>query len=1135
MTSRSLTFLLTVLLGFASNASAYESHAVAQADGTQAFDVRFFNPSDGGFWFADGGGSRVSSWVLSTDQRTNILHAAGYWASVIRPLPGSTIGVLNIGTYDDMGAFGASVSVVDGDQYKVPLQVALQGEDIPAGQLPYDTHGIFAMGTMDWTPGVNDWWQIGDQPGLNMTAVAAHEVAHTLGVLTNAFYVSPTEPVFSPEFSTWSRYLVDDHGRPAHPGQAILCAACTNTDPNGFDVRLDQGMFVGPHVLDALAGGLPGIPVKMMRQDLLGNFTLDQDTMSHIELKNSLMSHQKYRNYTRFMEVELAVMQDLGYQIDRRDFFGRSVYGSGLDFVNTQGYFARNEDGSAYLDQQYSQTALGLGLHVYGSHNRIVQAADLLTAGAGAVGIRVDGEANRLSIAPGVRVHAHGTNGQGVMLVYGKNHELAVRGDVQALGQDGVGLRFDFGHNLGSGDAVEYRGSYLRTSDDGPLPMLAELDGSLASRVDISGTVAGSRAAIYQSDNALVDQIHILQGARLHGDIVSHYAQRDGQGNPRLTVLSFGQRADADGWATGQADDRFHFDYTGNIQGGGNLFLSFDGGQSRLGGTHRVWGAEIGPHALLTGSADYTLTGGSALLNQGVLAPGGVGATDALGHISIQGDYTQTATGMLLSRFDAQGQSDHLAVSGTADLQGALGLLPQRDWYANGWTQTIQPIQAGHWRGRFDEIRSWPSPTLAFAAVDAGAGQYRLGVTRAADAYSRYGRDANDRRAGQALWQLTAQGPGAAQSLLTSLDFSGPDGYDVTRALSQLSPSVYSAALTASLRRDRLASEAALSSMIQDRSGYGPEGGLDPQSPRTGDGLSGQGAGNSRRTGSPNWVGHAAWFGGVGRQDAQGSLVASRDSLYGIVIGGSRWLDSTPDLQLGLSLDASEQTVDLRSPWQGRARATAVGLGAQWRYQPDAWIGPYAQGGVRLGMERGRMTRKLSFADYAASHESSWTGYQASAQLAGGYQFALSDSASAGPFIALDYATLTRPAVDESGPQATRLLLDSQHTDALRSRLGLSARAAWDLADKSRLAAAARISWDREWLAQDVRQSARFAAQPGVSIDSVNALAPRNLLGLRASLHWYGSDRLSVGLEVGAQAGGGYQALDGQLNVRWHF
>src|SRR5690606_31184671 len=109
-----------------------------------------------------------------------------------------------------------------------------------------------------------------------------------------------------------------------------------------------------------------------------------------------------------------AVLQTLGYDIDRRRLFGRSIYGSGQTIDNQNGYYARLPDASAYSIGSYSEAKLGMGLHVYGGNNHITQRADLLTHGSGAVGIRVDGQANDLIVPAGVQIHGLGANGAGV-------------------------------------------------------------------------------------------------------------------------------------------------------------------------------------------------------------------------------------------------------------------------------------------------------------------------------------------------------------------------------------------------------------------------------------------------------------------------------------------------------------------------------------------------------------------------------------------------------------------------------------------------------------------------------------------------------------------------------------------------
>lgn len=404
------------------------------------------------------------------------------------------------------------------------------------------------------------------ESAISFQPVIFHEIAHALGIGCESQPVNKDDKNTNYRFVRFNNYtshLVDQREKPAvahqiisrNPSDEEFYVENIERDKLEADSKRGRVYFKGQNVSQVLQGngekpktfqGVDGIPVLGWE----GN----EPEFSHINLTRSLMSHQTYRSYNALIEAEVALMQDIGYDIDRRNFFGRSIYSDGNGtadnpFKNTQGYFARNAAGTAYEIGKANTATLGVGLHVYGSHNNILQtaegkgdgSADLLACGMGGAGIRIDGVGNTVTVDKGVTVSADGENGRGILVAYGNNNKVVIDGTVTAAGAGGDGVRFDFGSNMMGGN-FEYRGSYLRykrsvdengniiSSGNIPLNYVIERDsisdndlaGPMGS-LTVNGNLYGRDHAVYIAKNAFVDKIDVNEGARIEGDIVSEW------------------------------------------------------------------------------------------------------------------------------------------------------------------------------------------------------------------------------------------------------------------------------------------------------------------------------------------------------------------------------------------------------------------------------------------------------------------------------------------------------------------------------------------------------------------------------------------------------------------------------------
>lgn len=735
-----------------------------------------------------------------------------------------------------------------------------------------------------------------------------------------------------------------------------------------------------------------------------------------------------------------------------------------------------------------------LGRYIYGSNHTVLQQADLLVNGVDGVGIGVEGQGNSLTILPGTRIYADGLNGRGVLFVSGNRHRFVQRGDVQALGENGIAVSFFADSN----DSQE-PDSEQRESEDPPLT--DKQSNTLLELVDITGRLAGNRAAIFIASEAWVKRINFMAGAQLAGDIISEYAEQDSDGSPRLTHITFGLKADEHGQATDRVDDDFRFDYQDDIDGEESLAIWLKGGVTSLNGTMDIFSLEVAPGAMLTGEGEYTLDPQGAFINHGTVLPGG-----GLGHMVINGDFQQGAQGTLLVGVTAAGDHGALEIEGNAMIDGRLLLIPQRGWYNEDWSlDSDELLQADSQQGDFSTISTVAvSPTLTLVTTPLENQHYQLSFTRQQNAYSRYASSANGREVGQALYRLAKWPNNSIQPFFTALDFSAADGHEIGTALELLSPSSYGAMVAGSLARERQ-----ITHMLVARNGVTPNQPIEKE----------------------EWHGFVMPFGGGESQPKQPGRLGYRSNHYGIIVGAEKLNRHYPALLVGIHGAVSKRSVISGLADSARGKGDAVELGLHARFAADPASGPYLFGVGRLGVERNHMARSIVLPGYTAQLQAGWNSVTNAVSLGGGYYWTLLDNLSIGPQFSLGYDHISNLGVQESGSDASRLTLSASHADSWRSSLGLSAKS--NLLNNTE--AEIQLLWNHELFRQDFVQRAYFSDAPDTPFSSHDTLSASDSLEMRMGLSYRLTPTVSMGAVLSTEMASAYNAMAGNLSFTWRF
>lgn len=1167
-------------------APAAENITVNTPNGDPFLTVKVF---DVGETSSDWDGERFTAERELTDREVGLIASGlGYWGTVFQDaLKNTAPAVVEFVPYSNHSGNAAAFSLLAGTDGNTWLSAALL-----RNEFSYSENGGSAVILLELPLDPEDDWyagslhtlaQNGDEP--HLASFLIHELTHALGVMAllsseetisdeGIWYGGQFIPFLDTRFneapSVWIDGLRDVDGDRARPGMIISWKDTGSRDE--FNMPIMSGgaegangvYFTGEHVSEVIqdaeiaypnngsdyrVNGIPVVGWEMMPNH---DEWILYPELSHLELQNSLLSHQNWRNWTVPMEAELAVMQDLGFAIDRRDWFGYSIYQSGESeenrrvFVNANPYYDRNDAGDGWRVGVPNDNAWGIGLHVYGSYNDVTQAADLLTTGAYGTGIRLEGTGNVLRIASDTVISADGEEGLGILVSYGKDHRIEHRGTVTALGSKGVAARFDFGSNI-LGDGIEKRGSYISVLDPDysygtPEERLEQsgLDGALVKNFDVAGRLVGGFASIYVGESAFVERINVLQGASLSGDILSYWDPNSedvtlpegADPDDYVTTLNFGvKHIEGDVTTDDYAPDPdFLLRYDGRICAGWNettgdserasIVMNVEGGKLSFNGEANVMSLTVAENAVLGGNAVYKL---DTFTNNGTLAPG-----NSIGTMVIQGDYVEGKNGRLSLEFDGSGQTDKIVIEGSAKKEDdsaptfRADLVPADGYFAGTITadfseavSIVKKDEEGNESTFHGTLKvehagsSQPldvaSPTVSMTGTFDESGVLTVEVKREANAYGRYAVTDEARGIAAAFDRYASVAEGDMQNLVAALDFSSQDGSDLQNAYEALSPDVFSRAGAASLNVFRHVSNA-----LQNVSSSGLAVGTD----------------------GPHIF--TVPLGGY-LHDGQSDV----RSTYGGVLMG---MQSTNRLDAGtLQSGGHVAVVKRKDVFQGQERsrldAETLVAGAHLRYGPDAVSGLSLFGLAQMSVENADLERSAAFGTWRDRAESDWTAWGGNFLFGAEQTFTVAPGFTLGPTASFDYAFTHRPDVTESSRNGAALHVDSETYQSLRSSLGVEGSFA--LPDASARAWDAKVTvcalWHHEFIDDAGDAIASFADWRGVSFTADDWDRARDTGSVSVSIEGKIDETFSAALTAGGVFGGGVTGGWGAAHLLWKF
>lgn len=572
----------------------------------------------------------------------------------------------------------------------------------------------------------------------------------------------------------------------------------------------------------------------------------------------------------------------------------------------------------------------------------------------------------------------------------------------------------------------------------------------------------------------------------------------------------------------GDGDGTFN-DYGGSVAG----IVDAEGGEDTLnidrGGLYTFTGANWANFEITnlhsgvvtlvgdyTSGAEFNVLSGSAFISNGTVSTArftndGIVATgtgSTLGRFTVDGDYTQGASGTYYVKIDGEGGSDLLAVTGAAVLDGAVEVSSLSTRFRSDLTYTILEADGGR-TGTFssliDDIHSpFVTPELTYTS-----NAVLLGFERNATSYQSVADTPNGYAVAGGLDRGGANATGDLAEILAYINTGTTE--EAQQAFDRMSPDNPTAGANQAL----VNTVGTIGSLVNDRLGAQQvamrNGGVKLASAGDGD-LTSALIGNSLVR--PAWSVWARGFGLFGNADSDAGLSNGYDYRGGGIVAG---LDRFVGDATVLGLSASYAHADVDHDRVGSNSNVSS-------YEVGAYAGT-AMGAFDLSARLAaayndyETSRSIVFGGIDRTASGDFGGTMLMAQGEAGYRLGLGGKGWLKPVAGLDVIHFHTDAYTESGAGGLDLAQGAQSDTLVRSSLGAVIGTSFEAPTANAVVSPSLdIRWGHDISQPDGTATASFAGTPGSSFVYAQKTVDRDALLANLGVTATSPGGLSIGL-----------------------